>query len=387
MLRPYTKKAFWFCEGRFFLPVVGTLYSIGLALFLFVVVTDPYNLRADNAKVSLTDHHGYSEDVTGRLASIVAKGDYDLVVVGGSATMGFTTEMLRAAFPESRRAFNLSFVGITPEEERIILRLLLNSKALKRLVLSVDVTLAQQASKPYGYFPMYHYQHPWHVLAPEFSFETLLLSFRVATTGVLDSPQWWRGELPNRFVYAQPLPSREGEMQKLQKAVDAMRAAPKSHKEVACESVYWLERMVMPLVRDFWSRDVNVDLVFPPYFLAVYADWEFNFPAGAVLERGSVYANLQALKRCVVEAAETLSPRVRVHAFDTDLDISARPENYFDTSHIIRTDVYRRIISGVANQSRQLSQSNFAEFDVALRQAVLDFNVNGESRLKTVGDH
>ncbi len=361
---------------RVFLPLLGTLFAMAVLAYAFVGMVDPFDLRAGGSPVRLADRP-YADKMVPKLVSIAARDGTDLVVVGGSTSMAFTPAMLRAAFPEARKPFNLSFVAIRADEVATVLGRLETSPSLKRLLLAIDFTLIRDIgwtgrSLP----PRFYGPSAWYDPVPEFGVDILPHAFRVAARGVLDGPDTRRRdpEWPDFLQAGIPLTRRAEALSKLTRAARSARPWVTSAPELPCERMSALAETMAPAARRMAARGVAIDFYFPPYSLSVYSDWTENFPEGHFFAgRGMVFANLFALRRCAVEAFDGIA-NLRVHAFDTDRAITADLSRYLDSTHLLDLEAYRTILGRIADGSAVLTRGTWPAFARAYREAVAGFS-------------
>lgn len=361
-------------KGGWFLPLVALAYLLGFGLQAFVMAVDPFDLRPTGMNAKL-DQRAYPDRAIPRLVSAVAKSDHDLVVLGASTSMGYTPEMLRRAFPDARNPFNLSFGALRKEEMALILdQLLAKDPALKRVVLSLDVTTLNDVNMMGRLLPTRYYAPRWYDLVPEYDQESLSVAWSVARTGAIDSPAWpRRGPLPN-WADGVSIPFQQpGAMAKLQRAADLTRSTVLDGDPPTCREIDGLNQVVIPYARKLAARGIEVEVLTAPFAMSAYSDWAVNWPRHNFIRREGIYANLMALRRCAVEGLEGI-PHVRVHSFDTDLALVGDMRNYFDSAHLVRPEAYQYVLDSIAARSHLLNEENFAAYEAKLRQEVSHFN-------------
>jgi hypothetical protein len=366
-----------FGYGRTFLPIVGTLYCMAILSYVFVWMVDPYDLRPWGVSVRLAGHR-YPDRIVPRLFSVAARDGTDLVMLGGSATMGFMRSMLREAYPEASQPVNLSFVAQRADELEIVLARIEPSYSLKRVILTLDFTLINDITWIARALDKRYYAENWHDPVPEFDLDAIRLSWNVLRTGALDIPGWHLKN-PNRPEFMEtdlPVTAFPERVAKLAAAAEGSRAWVTQAPAIACDDFPSLRTVVLPFTQRMAARGVFVDLLAPPYSLAVYSDWSVNNPDGHFFSRkgkGSVFANLVSLLRCAVEMTAGI-PNVRVHAFNTDLSITRDLSRYYDGSHILDYETYRHIMLRMATGDAVLTTAKWPEFETALKTAVEEFS-------------
>jgi hypothetical protein len=360
---------FRFC----FLPIVSGAYCMFICSYLFVWIVDPYRIRGFPSSVTLSEKP-YEEDLVARLISIATRDGTDLVVVGGSTSVGFTSSDLLAAFPHIKKPANLAFRAIRINELATVLSRLETSSRLKHLIIAMDWTLLRPDLVDRRREMGYHTAQIWHNPVPEFHTDAVVTSARVLRTGSIDQPRWFRGGSGEIWVRDAPaVSSRPEVIAKLRYAADVSRGKIAVQQSVSCNSLTALADIVAPFVKRAAARGITVDLYFPPYSLAVHSDWVINFPTGTFLKGGtSVFEGLLALRRCAIEQMGNL-PNVAVHAFDTDLAITSDMSNYVDSTHLRHVATYQSILKRIAARSSVLTTENWPTFEVNFRRAVNEF--------------
>ena len=358
-----------------FLPIILFTYALASACYVLVWVVDPYELRPGGVPASLADRP-YMDEYIPRLYPIAAKQDIDLMLVGGSTTSAVTTTMLQRAFPEAHRPYNLSFVGITENDLAVLLDRISTSTSLKRVLITIDFSLVRNMGANNGARTAKHYRTPlWHDPIPEFDLDAAEGMLGVVATGTLNFPGWTRDQAtpPYFMVRVEPLKLRPEKIAKHEKDAVAGRSWVVSQPPLSCERIPALSRSIIPRIRQLAARGIKVDLIIPPYSLAVYTDWTMNFRPGQFFDgHGAVWASLIGLRKCLVEEVDNISG-VSVHAFDTDLSITADLTRYLDSSHLYDPDAYQDLMTRVSKRSDVLTVSNWDAYARALEQAVLRY--------------
>ena len=360
-------------RGDLFLPILGTLYALGVLGFVFVWLVDPYDLRSVGASVRFAGTT-YADSAVPKLVSVAAHDGTDLVVVGGSTSMAITPAMLREAFPEAARPVNLSFVSIRADQLAIVLKRLETSRTLKRIIINVEFTFNRDIEWIPRVTETRYYANAWHDPVPEFGSEAIWMAVEVLKTGVLDNPAWRRRtpDLPDFMYDWPPLTKRPDAITKLAQATDESRAWVTGAPGISCQDVPILRKKLIPFLQRMTARGVAVDLLLPPYSLALYADWSLNYRGHWFPGKGNVYANLMGLKRCTVQAVEEMAD-VHVHGFDTDFSITRDLGRYYDSSHIWDLESYRAILRRMARGDTVLTAARWPQYEATLKKAIEEF--------------
>ena len=360
-------------SGRFYLPLLGTLYAAAVLSYVFVFLVDPYDLRSVGVRGRLADTT-YADAVVPRLVSVAAHDGSDLILVGASTSMAITPAMLREAFPTAERPVNLSFLSMRADQLATVLERIETSQTLERVLINVEFTFNREIEWIQPVTETRYYADAWNDPVPEFGADAVTTAVAALRTGIVDQPTWRRRhpDRPDFMLARAPLKQRPGAIAELDAAADASRAWVTSAPEITCDQVPVLRETLVPFLRRMAERGVPVDLLLPPYSLALYAEWSLNYRGKWFPGRGTVYANLMALKRCTVLAADEL-PNVRVHAFDTDFSMTRNLNLYYDSSHLYEPEAYRDILRRVARGDAVLRAADWPRFEATLRKAIEEF--------------
>lgn len=360
--------------GRLFLPLLALAFALAGAAYALVWAVDPYDLRPSGARIRLSERP-YVDRLVPRLVSVAAKDGSDLVVLGGSTTLGFSKPMLRETFPEANKPENLSITGISIEDFRLSAERLLASPSLKRVLLVMDVTLFRETGAE-AQVTRYLAPARWHDPAPEFEGEAVLAALHALRTGELGGPGWFRKDVerPDYLVGKHPLSENARDLATYRAATPAMRKLVEPAGLTPCEALPAVEGILLPLIQRFRARGVVVDLVIPPYSLATYAHWTADQRAWRRFGGADqVWPRLMGFRRCMVEGAAKIEG-VRVFAFDNDTAITADLANYQDTSHLLALPVYRTMLMRIARGESTLTPASWPDYITRLKSSVLAFN-------------
>ena len=366
----------FFGRGRLFLPLVLAGYLIGALAYYMVWSVDPYNLRPSGLEVRLSAR-AYGDDVIPKLVSVAAKGDSDLIVLGGSTTLGFSPAMLRKAFPEARKPVNLSINAIRSDDFRAALMRLEASKSLKKLILVMDFTqvlpeFGQGTTRTGRYLD----PAPWHKPVPDFEMMAIGGAFNVLKSGVLTGPGMLRrnDEVPDYWRSVKPLPQQERIMQTLRKAIADTRASIVTGEPAPCSAFPAIAQFIRPSLQRLTRRGVEIELLAPPYSLATFAHWATDARTTRHFAgKAAPWSFLMGQRRCMLEAVADLNG-VRMHAFDTQFALTGNLANYYDPSHIYTQGAYEDILLRIARGDNILTLTRWPTYYEALRKGVQTFD-------------
>jgi hypothetical protein len=274
---------------------------------------------------------------------------------------------MRLAFPEARRPFNLAYSCADWRDLGLILPRLERSTSLKRVIISLDWTLvASCATSPldahyYSYDPV-----------PDFSLEGLRLSRRIAAGGILDEPAW-RPEVPDRADRMTDMPAMTtypDTMLEVARYLETARGRATLGAPVSCDDIPVVKTLLAPFIRRMAARGVTIDLLSPPYSLAIYYEWT----AGPKPFPGPPFPTAMAIRRCVLEQTAGL-PNVYFHAFDADLQLTDNLSLYKDYGHITGYNLYLAVLKHIEARDHVLTLGQWPAYEARLRRDVDMFHL------------
>ncbi len=346
-----------------FLVLLGLVWASALAAYIFVWISDPYELRWARPGERL-GAHAYPEEVTPRLVPAAAAAGVDVVIVGGSTALGYTPTMIQRAFPDAQRPFNLAYPCATADDLALILPRLESSRRLKRLIISLDFSLMWHCISVDSPLDARYFAPSWSDPVPEFNTSAIALSLRVLRTGILDLPEW-RPQLADRVDgenVAPALTSQPGKVAEIARQVAAKHAVGFADTQVSCGSLPVLRNIIFPTVRRLAARGVTVDLLAPPYSLAYYFDGSSS----------DTFPRLMAIRRCALDMSAGI-PGVRFHSFDADLPIVGDLAVYSDVGHIRDHATYDHILRSIAAGERVVRPGQWETIEVQLKSELASF--------------
>jgi hypothetical protein len=360
---------------RLFLPVIALTYLAMIASYVFVWIVDPYGLRPWRVPARLADQP-YIGLVTPLLFPTAAHDGADLVVLGGSTSAAYTPSMLRKAFPSARHVVNLSFPGASAEDLTVELARLETSKSLKRVIFSLDVTVAKDLPGLGRIADRPPFDGSLLNPVPEFNTEAVEMSARVLMTGILWSPAWQdpSTEQADFLIGSPPITTDPDVVSQLARDTDISRAWVASGPDLPCAAIPNLTNPVKYL-RQMADRGVAVDVIFPVYSLALYSNWSVAPPAFVRTSfpgRGSVFSTLVSMRRCAVEMTAD-EPNIHVYGFDTDLPIVGDLSLFTNTSHLLDPKTHLKLIQRIASGKGVLTKANWPAYEAKLRTEVEEY--------------
>jgi hypothetical protein len=358
---------------RAYLTVLATLWALAISLYVVVGVVDPYRLRFSHLTAGLADHP-YPFEVTPRLASVASADGTDMLVFGASTSAGYTPAMLRAAFPDVQKPFNLSYLCASAADFERLAPVFECSTTLRRIIFNLDVTFARSCEHWDSTVSRY-FGPKLFAPEPEFNLEAIELTAYALITGKLDLPDW-RPQGPDRTQWNDRISvlSSPRKMELIRKAVSFARPWVTAGERVECGAFPTLGALVRPFLKTMSRRGVEVDVLLPPYSLAFYYDQSVRRANAAKLfpGRGSVFANFMAIRRCTLEMVEGL-PHVRVHEFTTDLALTGDLSHYTDVAHLGSYETYAELLRRIAHGEGVVMAAEWPGVEAQIKKAVDEF--------------
>lgn len=350
-----------------FLAPVAFVVVVALLSYEFVWIADPYELRFTRNAEKLADHP-YPVEVVPRLVSVAANGGTDMVIVGASTALGYTPNMMRAAFPDVRHPANLAFACASPEDFALVLQRLERSRTLKRVIISLDVSLIADCvgQTTRALDPRYFVQS-WSDPVPEFNLQSVVLSERVLRTGVLDLDAW-RPLADDRVPWittAPPLTTDPVYLARIRHFVASARGRATAGAALPCSAVPSLRTTIVPFIRRMTARGLKVDLLAPPLSLPVYSEWTVVWTPF----KAPPFASVMALQRCAVQMTAGV-PNVRFDSVDTDPAIVGDLHLYRDTEHVGDVDTFRHILRLIASGQARVTAADWPQHEATLKREI-----------------
>jgi hypothetical protein len=361
------------CGRRWFLMAALVPVVLGVfALLLVAMVVDPYDVRPWGLPPRIADHR-YPDIEWPLLIKVVSQGDYDTVLFGASTMMAVEPAQLRAAFGDQAKVVNLSYLYASSGDTAESLRFIAGMPNLKHLILSIDHTqmLAHDSIMLPARIRANALSSSW-AHAGDFMVPTIRASWQRLVSGTYDLPEWRALKRPGFLARATPISAQPETIMRLRKAVAAHRTDVLGGQAAPCASYPFIERTLLPSLRQLADRGVQIDLVFPPYPIVAYYDWIERRVVNDPFPPGPVFQAIAGFKRCAVEAASGFGKNVRVHAVDTDTAITGNLANYWDSLHLLEPEAYQRVLDDVASGQYELTVENFSAYQRRMEELVMD---------------
>jgi hypothetical protein len=349
-------------------------YLVGaLAFLLIVVVVDPYDLRSWGLPPKIADHR-YPDTEWPLLIKGMTAGDYDTVLVGASTMMAVTPAEMRTAFGPASRPVNLAYPLAAPEDTRETLDFVRAMPRLKRVILVIDHS--QMLPMGVRYTPARIRQSvfgsSWSH-AGDFSMDTAEASFNRLAFGVYDRPAWSAMSRPS-FLHEFSMLGDKRAMARIRRSVGRYHSIVLGSPTIEdCGRFPFLEQVLRPELQRLVDRGVEVELLFPPYPLAAYYDWIERRLQNDSFQRGPVFPQLIAFKRCVLQVTAAFGDKVSVTAVDNDLSLTANLDNFDDPVHLLRPAAYQAVLNHIATGDSRLTLQNLPLHEQQLGRNILAY--------------
>jgi len=357
--------------SRCYLLLVLMPFLLGLAGYWAIVVADPYALRGTGLSVRLGEHR-YPDREWPRLIGPLTSEAHDLVLLGGSTTMGISPQIMQEAFPGARNPLNLSYIAPRPLDLAQVLASVGRIKGLQRVVLMMDFTLLErgQVRSATGEELANMSTTSWSH-GGDFAWKTALASMHRIVKGSYDLPAWSRLEGPEFMSGQKPVTQSANVMRRFRVAVNRHAEDVFAGTTLDCSQIPFVAGVLEPFLAHMAQRQVAVDMVFPPVPYILNYDWIDNRPRFYHMLPGPVFEQFMTFKKCVIAARERVAGELdRVIALDSNDAVSGDLGHYEDSAHLIGSDVYRTVIRMIATGDETITSANVDQYEAALRTKV-----------------
>lgn len=339
----------------------------------FVVALDPLSTHSWG-KVRELKPDDYSGDSGYFLFDAVAKDPkIDAILVGGSTTQPFTRQMMDDALPGIHDAFNLSYNGGRPGDRDIAVREIQKYSHAKLVIISFDWFYegdTRAALTIHPTFPSYLYSdNPVNEIRLLGS-TTFPLVVQVFRKRPLWLPNWSLGdELSSRSELYGPFHSRET-MSRLEREISSHKRDIDTPTSRNCGNFAALTTQLVPRVQALSKKHIAVDILVPPYSLAMYYDW-LEDPVRLSMTGTAFLEDQLLLNRCMVYSLSGL-PGVEIFSFNND-PFTADLGNYYDPEHVYRRALFDYMLRSIAAGTHRLSRNNVDSQIDEYRRHVLEY--------------
>jgi hypothetical protein len=304
-------------------------------------------------------------------AGLIRHHPFDSVILGTS--MMENTSANKASKLLGGRFANLSLTASDYVERAIVLDHLLRYRPVSKVIYSLD-SVYMNSRRGYPPFPIETFdflydKNPFNDIRVYLNqhFATCLLHWSsnqdcIGRPGAsLDRPNAWFGEPEHaaRFgglanwcsarEYYQIKDAREALRKSIARMAGGTAPSQQEIKQKLAQAVAYTETNLLRIVRE--HPETRFQLIFPPYFRALFAIWHQSMPDNSAIH--------VAVLRHLAEASRTL-PNLSVHAFET-ADFLDEIANYKDLAHY-REDYDSVILAAIAADRFRLTLENIDNY-------------------------
>jgi len=341
-----------------FLPIALLPFVGGLLMCVVALVVDPYDVRPWG--MAPRNAEGvYPQDETPNLIKAFSSEQHEAIMFGGSTSMPFSSRLIADTLSYKRVA-NLSYSLPTPRDTGPVLRQLVRTPGLRRLLIDVDHSQMRNDGATFvtGRTALSVLGARWFDM-PDFKTPTVQASIHRIIDGTYDSPEW--RSLRSNPGDTQSLIDKPDLLMTLDDAVSRpapdIFTAPRTLPP--CDSFTFIRDVLLPVGREAQVQGVTVDIFFPPMPYQTYWNWQKNDVFFGSWENGARYLQLVHFHQCIFRAVVVAKlSAVRVNATDLDTAIASHLENYRDTVHLIRSDAMVRLLRDIDSGRFRLTIDN-----------------------------
>jgi len=354
--------------GSPFLLLFFLLFTGYWGVTATTVAVDPLDLYDwGRSPTLLRDYNRHNLEY---LAAAASRAPVDTLLIGGSPSATFTSARLERYLPETKRAFNFSMSGVRPLDRAIMTDLVLKNSPARHILLTFDWIYAMPAEQMRGGFPAYLYDNNWlndlRVVSPT----VLRLLLGVVRGQPLALENW-------DYLSQEELDDRKFERTQTEVNYERIKAAVIAQRDIIglpsskkCKDFSALNTQLLPFAQEISRQGRQLDVLIPPYSLAMYGVWE-NSPTRNELLDDRILSNLLEMRRCLVMGVEGLE-NVRVFAFDNETWMTGDLANFRDPAHLRNDEkLIEYILEAISAGRHVLTAENIGEYLAALRNNVL----------------
>lgn len=352
-------------------PTVLAIVLLWLAYMvpaMFVIAVDPYELYPWGVKVKPATRHDLvnANRVTG---IATADTEADTLLVGSSVSALIGLDDIRAAIPDARIAWNLSYPGVAGADRQLVLDRIASHSRARRVLVVLDYVMAMPVSKPSWAFPVDSYDRdPTNDL-------------RVVDSRTLR-------ETRNALTLGTPFPDRaasERAVRNLHERGGTRFRNPKMLADVGRSlttqratidaglgrpcSAYPLLPPFEATIRRLAAKGRRVDVILPVYSPALYYQWRVGMERDKDVVRAFSLADQLGIRRCVVEALGD-TPNVVISALDRDTALINDLSNFGDPAHMLKRENFRRQLAATRDPRYRLTPANIGDYVERYRRNV-----------------
>jgi hypothetical protein len=362
---------------RPYLVILLSLFLATASLAAFVTVVDPYDLYSWGVPPHL-DRRQYDPNELPWLLNVVANGDYDTFLIGGSTAQQFEARDIEKALTGTRRAFAITYSGPKPRDLAVVMQKVSSARNLRRVLLSFDNSYVFPPDQARANFPFELYDtNPLNDLRAA-SFDELELALRLVLGQEYFLKKWDYARTIEDWSkhYQQNLqPAIAAERRRI---ISARRQAVAAPARLDCSS-YPALSIIHAFAVSLAKRGARLDVVVPPYSYFLYYDYFDPNKRQIVLNNPPLGAFL-VMRKCLLQTLAA-DENARVYAFDLNAEIVEDMANYRDEAHLFGAKWGAFMLKAVDQDRNRLTLSTFDAYADALRDRVARYDYRN-SRLE-----
>ena len=342
---------------QFLSPIVAVIF-LYWCVTLLVVATDPIDMFDWGTPPDLLAD--YNRSHADYLYGAASRADVDLLLIGGSTLAAVRSADLVHAFRDTETAFNFSVTGPRPVDRIAIMKLVSRHSPAKRILLGFDWIFALPENIERSGVPTYILDTSLSNLM-RIGSPTL---FRLSLAKLMNKPLALDGwdydyrikQDTSRYERFQSTSS----LKRLQEKIGSTIPQVEMVLTPNCGRFPMVTQHLVEFAESLQRKGVELDIIIPPYSLAIYRTWSFRRDIVARMAEPFLETQLD-LRRCLVNAVANM-PMVRVFAFDNEYWITGDIGNYRDTAHLFNRDILEYILESVPLRRHQLTSENVDKY-------------------------
>lgn len=352
------------------LPLAG-LFALLAAQFIEMAV-DPFSLYPWSPPRRVLEGN-YSIGLSPYLFRVVARSDYDTVMLGASTALNFLPSDMRAILSGTRTAVNLSYNAARPADMGVAFDEIARAKNVRRVLLTFDLTFAMPNDLRHEQFPFWLYDDDptRHI----FIFDKVAgeLTLRLLLGQPLTIPRWNFAQFRRSLDRIYETWRSPASIATVQSTIEAKRAELAEPSRLSCRDLPAIERRLAPFAAALSAQGKRLDVIIPPYAINFYHD-QTSDRYRRVIPRLSLDGTI-LMRRCLVDALSKFDG-ARIFAFDSERWLVEDLTNYYDVGHVYKEELYRYMLAEIDAGRHVLTRETFDLYASDLRSRVLNYRIS-----------
>lgn len=382
----------------FFFPIVILFFLLGL-LLSFLYYKDPLYILYKGKKLDITTPSLLYPNIRLQAKGIINRYDFDSVIIGSSMLQN--TSALYASEKLHSKFINLSLSGSAIPERLVILKYLLSSREIKKVIISLDFFSFEQnhmnlslleigiPSWDYLYDENKLYQLKLYMTTDFFKQfilqkddKRILISPEKYNFWNNDKKNLFFGGIDNWIKYINVNPEIKQFL--LQDLPNKAKKIDNSFEKKSI-TINWkvtldqyIEKFLLEMIKN--NSKTEFYLIFPPYWRYTYAEWKQV--DGLKFEQ---------YKHIISKITQKLSSyeNVFIYGFDTENFVDYI-ENYMDTGHY-HPQINQKMIDSIAENSNKITKENVDNYIEEIDMLANQFDIKKlanevEEKIKKMGN-